>query len=204
MIFDIFQANMFFLQQFNTMLVPATIFQEPVFSLENPYYLSYATIGVYAAHELWHLVEEALHTSDISSVIYSNYTNCLKENYKKYVLMKYGKEINGARSSPDQAADYFGILVAFRTLEKILEDKSMSHLNSLIPGLKYDQFQLFFMRYSQGYCRRLDSRRIQFENDHSIHDYRVFQPSITQKFRKHFACHDKQNEYSLKECKLFE
>ena len=203
-LFDIFEANMFYIEHFNAILIPAIVFLEPMFSLENPYYLSYATIGVFMAHELWHSIEHILHEYETTQKIYQNYSICLIDNYKKYIELKYGKTIDGSTTAEDQTADNFGILVALKTLLKIINNESMQNLNLLLPGLKYDQIQLFFMRYSQSFCRKTDKSLINFEREHSVHDYRVFQPSVTADFKKYFNCGNIQNKFSINECKLFD
>ena len=44
-VFDIFLANLMYLKEHNTMLMPAGVLIEPIFESNNPYYLNYATIG---------------------------------------------------------------------------------------------------------------------------------------------------------------
>ena len=44
-VFDIFLANLMYLKEHNTMLMPAGVLIEPIFEPNNPVYLNYATIG---------------------------------------------------------------------------------------------------------------------------------------------------------------
>jgi hypothetical protein len=49
-IFDIFLANLMYLKDFNALLMPAGVVVDPIFNMNNPLYLNYATIGVYISH----------------------------------------------------------------------------------------------------------------------------------------------------------
>ena len=44
-VFDIFLANLMYLKEHNTMLMPAGVLIEPIYSVSSPVYLNYATIG---------------------------------------------------------------------------------------------------------------------------------------------------------------
>jgi len=47
--FDIFLSSPLFLKEYSTLIFPVIILMEPIYSLKNPLYLNYATIGVYLA-----------------------------------------------------------------------------------------------------------------------------------------------------------
>lgn len=59
-VFDIFFANLMYLDAHNTLLMPAGVLVEPIFDKENPVYLNMATIGVCMSHEIWHLVHKQI------------------------------------------------------------------------------------------------------------------------------------------------
>jgi hypothetical protein len=46
-VFDIFLANLMYLKEHNTMLMPAGVLIEPIYSVSSPVYLNYATIGMF-------------------------------------------------------------------------------------------------------------------------------------------------------------
>ena len=47
--FDMFLSTPLFLKEYQTLIFPIIILMEPIFSLSNPLYLNYATVGVYLA-----------------------------------------------------------------------------------------------------------------------------------------------------------
>jgi predicted metalloendopeptidase len=55
--FDIFMSNGIYFAEYNTILLPGGIFINPIYDIDHPDYLNYATIGVYVAHEMFHLIE---------------------------------------------------------------------------------------------------------------------------------------------------
>ena len=202
-VFDIFLANLMYFKEHNTLLMPAGVLIEPIFNVDNPIYLNYATIGAYMTHELWHMVHEDLLRSDASSKKYNDLLECLHHNYVDYAKNRFGIEIDGSTSISEQIADTFGVLVAYKTYLKQMgkEDKG-GGVNSLLPGLKYDQKQLFFIRYAQSYCRkRKIANAFQFEQFHVIHEYRAFQASLIPEFKDIFSCKEKSKDY--RQCKIF-
>jgi predicted metalloendopeptidase len=58
--FDMFLFTPLFLKEYNTLVYPAVTLLEPIFSLKNPIYLNYATVGVFLSHEIWHSIEVKL------------------------------------------------------------------------------------------------------------------------------------------------
>ncbi len=55
---DLFSVNMFYFEQYNSIILPGGILYEPIFNTKYPLYLNYATVGVYLSHELWHFIEK--------------------------------------------------------------------------------------------------------------------------------------------------
>lgn len=58
--FDMFLFTPLFLKEYDTLVYPAVTLLEPIFSLNNPIYLNYATVGVFLSHEIWHSIEVKL------------------------------------------------------------------------------------------------------------------------------------------------
>jgi predicted metalloendopeptidase len=55
---DLFSVNLFFFEQYNTLILPGGILYDPIFNTQNPAYMNYATVGVYLSHEIWHFIEK--------------------------------------------------------------------------------------------------------------------------------------------------
>lgn len=95
-IVDFFSVNLFYFDQFNTLIMPAGVLYDPIFNVQNPMYLNYATIGVYLSHEIWHFAEKQIFKglSDLDFIThpYIKYITCLKANYQTYINIKYGNQ----------------------------------------------------------------------------------------------------------------
>jgi predicted metalloendopeptidase len=220
-IFDIFLANLMYLKDFNTLLMPAGVVVEPIFNPNNPMYLNYATIGVYMSHEIWHAIHEnLLETGDHKTrYSYLSKLDCLVTNYYEYTKKKYGLIIDGEISSSEQIADNFGILASFHTFIQLMSEqqkknetaKSISGKEAndfkLMPGLAYDQQQLFFIRYAQGYCRKSKLYSVyDFQQYHVTNDFRAYQVSLIPEFFPVFKCQVKSGggDSPIKPCKIFD
>ena len=148
-----------------------------------------------------------IHSDELTHNQYTEFLICLQKNYIKYSKDKFGYEIDGTFSLSEQMADTFGILASFKAYLnqfKLYEkDTNVKDDHKLLPGLKYDQQQLFFIRYAQSYCRKRKITNIeQFEQFHVIHEYRAFQASLIPEFSKIFNCNSSYQGI-LKSCKIF-
>ena len=201
---DIFEANLMYFKEHNTLLMPAGVLIEPIFNINNPIYLNYATIGSFLAHELFHLVdEELLKSKKETKIYYIEKLECLRKNYIKYVKMNYGYDIEASESISEQISDTFGVLVSFITFLKESTNKTFTS-NLLLPGIRYSPEQLFFIRYAQSYCRKRQLHSVQqFEQYHVIHEYRSLQVSLIPEFTDVFKCNTNVF-YNLTQCNIFE
>lgn len=201
---DIFEANLMYFKEHNTLLMPAGVLIEPIFNINNPLYLNYATIGSFLAHELFHLIDEELFQSTKETKhYYFEKLECLRKNYIKYVKMNYGHDIEATESISEQISDTFGVLVSFTTFLRESTHKAFMS-NVLLPGMGYSPEQLFFIRYAQSYCRKRQLHSVhQFEQYHVIHEYRSLQVSLIPKFTDVFKCNTNVF-YNLTQCNIFE
>lgn len=216
-VFDIFLANLMYLKEFNTLIMPAGMASEPIFNTNHPAYLNFATIGTYMSHEIWHAVHEELleSTDEHTQSQYVQRLNCLVNNYNQYTKSKYGLSIDGEISSSEQIADTFGILASFHTFVQMLNNRT-EHTNhehraslnfNFLPGLDYDQQQLFFIRYAQSYCRKSKLYSLyDFHQYHVINEFRAFQISLIPEFFPVFKCDMRKEDKSntMKPCQIFD
>ena len=210
-IFDIFLANLMYLKQYNTLIMPAGILIDPIFNLDNPIYLNYATIGSYLAHEIWHMIDEEILKSEISKIGYEKRLVCLRNNYAKYVHDKYGYEIYGYTSIAEQISDNFGITVALKSYLKLVRKNTNNvnflKMNQLLPGIVYNQEQLFMIRFAMGFCRKtkLNKEIHEFEQFHAVHEFRALEISLIPEFYDIFKCKipELDDSSKLKPCKIF-
>jgi hypothetical protein len=215
-LFDIFLTNLMNLREYETMLVPAGILVEPIFNINNPSYLNYATVGAYMAHEIWHTAHDVLAdaalTPNATRVKYEKKLDCLLENYRAYAASKNsGLKIDGSLSISEQISDTFAVLASLKTFLK-----EENYDKRLLPGLDFmNQKQLFMVRYAQAYCYQNDEQEQQqkqqqqsfYEQTHAVNGFRVFQLSILPEFETIFECfpNEKKNLKSrAKKCEIFE
>ena len=163
------------------------------------------------AHEIWHMIhEELLNSANMTQNIYAGFLMCLHKNYVSYSKNKFGFEIDGTLSLSEQMADTFGILASLKSYLKELEragnlvdNLATNENHKLLPGLKYNQEKLFFIRYAQSYCLKRKITKIsQFEQFHVIHQFRAFQPSLIPEFSNAFKC-KADSENVGKSCNIF-
>lgn len=92
--FGLFSANLYYFEEYNTLILPAGILYKPIFDVKNPAYLNYATIGVYLSHEIWHFIEKEIFRNIPDDKFFTHpyiqHLQCLKNNYQKYVLQRHG------------------------------------------------------------------------------------------------------------------
>ena len=122
-------------------------------------------------------------------------------NELQYFFAYFNK---GFSSVEEQIADYFGIVNSMKAYMKTIENNENMEKNLKLPRLdQYTQQQLFLIRHAESYCRVKDIENIQFHSYHPVHDYRVFQTSLTPEFEKEFKC-KKTNKFQIKTCKIFD
>lgn len=204
---DLFSVNLFYFQEYNTIILPGGILYDPIFNLKNPSYLNYATVGSYLSHEIWHLIEKIIFdnipTEEFYTHPYIQHLHCLKSSYQTYVSHKYEDIQIGFTSVEEQIADYFGVVNSLVAYTKTLVENPEEESNFLLPRFKYNQKQMFLIRYAESYCRKKHIDEIMFHGVHPIHDYRSFQASLIPEFNKLFNCRS-MNKYSIKNCQIFE
>ena len=83
---------------------------------------------------------------------YTDFLICLHKNYVSYSKNKFGYEIDGTLSLSEQMADNFGFIASYIAYKQLkyngkIEERLIDE-QKLLPGLKYNQEQIFFIRYS--------------------------------------------------------
>ena len=136
---------------------------------------------------------------------YTDLLICLDKNYVNYSKNKFGYDIEGTLSLSEQMADTFGILVSYKAyLNQLRSTTLLKDGHKLLPGLNFNQEQLFFIRYSQSYCRKHKITNVaEFEQFHVIHEYRAFQPRLIPEFNTAFKCSEAYGKNVFKTCSIF-
>ena len=189
--FNIFFINALTLLKHKTILIPAGILMEPIFNKNLPQSLNHASISAIIAHEIWHIIHYVLQFENVSQNKYQDILDCLAHEYEDFVYKKYGLKIDGRYSLEELAADHFSIALAHKLhmKEKSASKSSNSHAAVSLPGLAFNDEQLFFIKYAQKYCAKTSTfSQRDFEREHPVNAFRIHQVSLWPEFSKAFKC----------------
>lgn len=146
----------------NEIVIPAGILQSPFFySAEVPRSLSYGALGSIIGHEMTHgfdntgrkfdkngdIVKEWWSKSSLAE--FKKRSECIEKQYSKFKVQgKY--PISGKVTLGENIADNGGTKLSYYAYHDWLK----GHMNEefLLPGLKYNNEQLFFIGFAQEYC----------------------------------------------------
>ncbi|XP_063990613.1 membrane metallo-endopeptidase-like 1 [Diachasmimorpha longicaudata] len=148
----------------NTVMFPAAILQEPIFSSDYPSVLQFATFGMIAAHEISHAFHEIENIYDRNMEyldVWSNETKdivnakteCFFNQYGNYTIYKNANVTIMAErgwTAIEDIADIHGLKFAYAAYEK---NRSPADANLRFPGLEsYNDRQLFFLAFTTLWC----------------------------------------------------
>lgn len=202
-------------------MFPAGILRPPFFSQDWPTYLSYASFGGVAAHELTHAFDSAGRMynqrgkleewwTNTTSKHFDERKNCIAEQYSKYTVDD-GKggvvHVNGNLTSGENIGDA-GLIYAYHAWKSQESEGLMSGTEYTLPGLQnYTREQLFFIAYGRIWGRNMKTAAAvqQVRTDpHSPARYRVDGTlSNIPEFAKAFNCPKKTPMNPEKRCSLW-
>ncbi|KIO34187.1 hypothetical protein M407DRAFT_17094 [Tulasnella calospora MUT 4182] len=214
-------VNAYFNPPANEIVFPAGILRPPFFSQDWPTYLSYASFGGVAAHELTHAFDSAGRMynqrgkleewwTNSTSQHFDERKNCIAEQYSKYTVDD-GKggvvHVNGNLTSGENIGDA-GLIYAYHAWKAQETEGLMSGTEYTLPGLQgYTREQLFFIAYGRIWGRNMKTAAAvqQVRTDpHSPARYRVDGTlSNIPEFAKAFNCPKKTPMNPAKRCSLW-
>ncbi|CAF1087988.1 unnamed protein product, partial [Brachionus calyciflorus] len=155
-------VNAFYNPNNNDIGFPAGIFQAPFYDTDLPKYLNYGGIGTAIGHEITHGFDDlgrrfnkigAYFTDDEPGLWteetiknYKEKAECFIDQYDGYKAEQVGENLNGYQTLGENIADNGGIKESFRAYVRWAEKNGPE---PLLPGLPYNQEQLFFINYAQ-------------------------------------------------------
>ena len=164
----------------NEICFPAGILQPPFFSKDADDASNYGAIGVIIGHEITHHFDTCGRQynkdgnycewwSDEDAKKFEELTKNTLNRFNSLDVLPFTK-CNGKLTLDENIADGGGLMIAFRALKKVMENKE----DEMIDG--YDWKQRFFISYAQVWCG-VDTEEIirnsVMNNTHSVNYIRV-------------------------------
>ncbi|KAH9634372.1 hypothetical protein HF086_010852, partial [Spodoptera exigua] len=159
-------VNAYYTPTKNQIVFPAGILQLPFYDGDNPKGVNYGAMGVVMGHELTHAFDDQGREYDR----FKRRAKCFQEQYSNYSVD--GVRLNGKQTLGENIADNGGLKASFHAY---LDYSRTAKVNLTLPGLKYNDRQLFFISFAQ--------------DDHTTAKYRVIGPIANLKeFSEEFNC----------------
>ncbi|XP_037044931.1 neprilysin-2-like [Bradysia coprophila] len=143
----------------NAIQFPLTLFKSH-FSLERPQYLNYGHMGSLIAHEMFHSFDDEGRQYDFdgnlvdwwNSTTESNFLDrvqCIIDQYGNYTDRQTNLTLNGEVMQGENIADNGGTKLSYKAYQNWIKRNGPENL---LPELKYNQQQLFWISYAQSWC----------------------------------------------------
>ena len=170
------------MQQQNEICFPAAILQIPFFDADADDASNYGAIGVVIAHEMTHNFDMAGRLfsktgdmldwwSDGDTEKFKELTENTKERFDNMIALPFVK-CNGELTLNENIADYGGLKIAYRALEKVMDGR----IDITEPITGYNWKQRFFISYAQMWASVISDECLkrQVTNDpHSVPSVRT-------------------------------
>ncbi|PZC81626.1 hypothetical protein B5X24_HaOG212332 [Helicoverpa armigera] len=191
-------VNAYYTPTKNQIVFPAGILQLPFYDGDNPKGVNYGAMGVVMGHELTHAFDDQGREYDRFGNLNQWWNNatiarfkqrarCIQNQYSNYSVE--GQRLNGKQTLGENIADNGGLKASFHAY---LDYARTAKVNLTLPGLKYNDRQLFFISFAQVWCSAMtkESTKMQIEkDDHTIAKYRVIGPIANlREFSEQFHC----------------
>ncbi|XP_072902179.1 phosphate-regulating neutral endopeptidase PHEX [Hemitrygon akajei] len=157
-------VNAFYVWSRNQIQFPAGELQKPFFwGEEYPLSVSYGAIGTIIGHEFSHAFDSHGRKYDIGGNLHqwwsndsiSNFeakANCLVRQYSNYYWTPARLKVNGQQTLAENIADNVAVRLAFKAYRKWVQEEKGGREEALLPGLKLNHNQLFFLSHAQVRC----------------------------------------------------
>ncbi|XP_062901381.1 neprilysin-like [Mobula hypostoma] len=154
-------VNAFYSSNKNQIVFPAGILQPPFFSRSQPTALNFGAIGMVIGHEFTHGFDDSGRNFDKDGNLVDWWTQQSAENFKNLsqcMVYKYGnftwdtaggQHLSGINTLGENIADNGGIRQAYEAYKRY---GKYSEKDGLLPGIKLNHEQLFFLNFAQVWC----------------------------------------------------
>ncbi|XP_057314854.1 endothelin-converting enzyme homolog [Hydractinia symbiolongicarpus] len=200
----------------NEIVIPAGILQPPFFYTGDvPRSLSYGAIGSIIGHELTHGFDNTGRKFDKNGDIvtewwssqslkkFNDKARCIEKQYSKYKVQdKY--PISGKLTLGENIADNGGTKLSY---DAYLDWLKINGPEPKLPGLSYDNNQLFFIGYAQEYCANVRKKTEYIATLSEIHSPSKFRVIGTlsnfESFSKAFKCSKNSRMNAKTKCEVW-
>jgi len=155
-VFDDMKGNFF--------CMPESITQTPVFNLDYPMLVNYASWGTVVGHEITHGFDSSGSQYDFEGNLVEMWTNetralyneriqCFIEQYDK-IEVEPSIFVNGTQTNTENTADNGGMAatrVAYKQW-KMDNDIEIDSKQTILPGLEFTEEQLWWISYARTWC----------------------------------------------------
>ncbi|KAL4221845.1 Membrane metallo-endopeptidase-like 1 [Mactra antiquata] len=195
------RVNAYYNYYLNNIMFPAGIFQPPFYSKDQPKSLNYGAIGMVIGHEITHGFDDRGRQYDKDGNLlawwkpeiienFKQKAQCIIDQYDKFFVPEVNLTINGINTQGENIADNGGLKQSYRAYRRWVESQGKEE--PLLPGLNYNNNQLFFINFAQLWCnsRRDEALISSIKNGlHSLGEFRVIGTLQNSKdFSQAFSC----------------
>lgn len=191
-------SSPFFIQSVNTVFIPLTLLQQPVYHghLDDVY--KYSSLGFLIAHEMFHGFDDTgLLTNANGTISLINYDENAVFNASLNCLM----EINPTVIS-EKIADISGLRYAYQAYFDTYPDAVNQTIR--LYGKVMPMTQVFFLNFAQFFCGNLTSNQMEAIVDHGADRERVMDAlGHFPEFAKAYQCSRNDRLYLQETCHLW-
>ncbi len=202
-------------EQQNDIEIAAGILQPPFYSQSMDAAVNYGGIGMFAGHEMTHgFDDEGSHYDEKGNLRdwftpedrtqFNRMTSCEVKEYSGFEAAP-GLKLNGKLSLGENTADNGGLRIAYKALQKILNEEPASRREQKIDD--YTQDQRFFISFAQVWCEQRTEayQRVRGQTDpHPPGEFRVNGAVQNfDQFGKAFGCRLGQPMMPLNACHVW-
>ncbi|CAF3355230.1 unnamed protein product [Rotaria socialis] len=209
-------VNAYYTPSANEIVFPAGILQPPFFHKDLPISINYGAIGTVIGHEITHGFDDQGREYDSDGNMrawwtksaldkFEERTKCFVQQYSSFALD--GQNENGQRTLSENIADNGGLKLSYHTYQKHKQRTVNSGNNLPLPGLSYNNDQLFFIAFAHSWCNLETPNAMHYDltNDpHSPPRSRIMGTIANSlEFAQTFSCQSKSNMNPSNKCHLW-
>ncbi|CAF0940263.1 unnamed protein product [Rotaria sordida] len=209
-------VNAYYTPSANEIVFPAGILQPPFFHKDLPISINYGAIGTVIGHEITHGFDDQGREYDSDGNMrpwwtklaldkFENRTKCFVQQYSSYVLD--GQNENGQRTLSENIADNGGLKLSYLAYQKHRQRTLNSGNNLRLPGLSYNNDQLFYIAFAHSWCNVETPNAMHYDliNDpHSPARSRIIGTIANSlEFAQVFSCQSKTTMNPSNKCHLW-
>ncbi|CAG7732079.1 unnamed protein product [Allacma fusca] len=191
-----FIVNAFYIQQFNSIVIPLAFLTPPQYTWGAPKYINYATVALTIAHEALHALDGSGSDFDADGKLQEwvsdsrgflrEKSSCVAKQYSEnfHKLIPFYQthvpiQVDGNLTQNENMADIAGLQVAFNAYINYRTSLSKEELREAelkLPGFNSTLEQVFFLTVAQAYCANISPMGYVFlleMDEHTPHPERI-------------------------------